>query len=98
MLSIIILYNQLLVSAGEIVYGKLLFISHKPGGGLHNFVRNFTRSCNRDGGGGGGESGSLIKKRFEKRYIAVLIKILFELNRLVELQNVVRIRILFYAA
>ena len=50
------------------------------------------------GGGGGVESGSLRKKRFEKRYIAVLIKILFELNRLVELQNVVRIRILFYAA
>lgn len=97
MLSIIILYNQLLVSAGEIVYGKLLFISHKPGGGLHNFVRNFTRSCNWEGGGGV-ESGSLRKKRFEKRYIAVLIKILFELNRLVELQNVVRIRILFYAA
>ena len=35
------------------------------------------------------------KKRFEKRYITVLIIILFELNRLVELQNVVRIRILF---
>lgn len=37
------------------------------------------------------------KKRFEKRYIAVLIEILFELNRLVELQNVVRIRKLFNA-
>ena len=51
-MCIIILYDQLLVSAGEIVYGKLLFISHKPGEGLHNFVRNFRRDCN---GGGGGE-------------------------------------------
>ena len=44
-------------------------------------------------GGGGG----LNQGRFEKCYIAALIKILFELNRLVELQNVVRIRILFNA-
>ena len=54
MFSIIILYDQPLVSAGEIVYGELLFISHKPGGDLHNFVRNFTGACNREGGGGGG--------------------------------------------
>ena len=38
------------------------------------------------GGGGGG---------VKTRALAVLIKILFELNPLVELQTVVRIRILF---
>ena len=73
-------------------YSKLPIISH----GFIQIFKGFLGRFIRVGGGGELEAYNQTKKSvFKTRYIAVLIKILFEFNYFVKLQNILKSQIHF---